>query len=530
MPKKNVIGYINAIKKLARETEALDPIVKAGSHLPETLVKEAQYAPQQKIIQKLLTGEQFAAKQRGLSKAALAGAVGASTLMTQEDAEAAGIQTIMNKLGVTKEVAQEIKTMAKNVPPDVFEQNIKAIQNVSQYKRNPDIIQELGRGIDVIAYDVGDQVVKVPRLGKLGKSWNSERMDIVPSVVEESGYGPTTKTIKTSQNKYQVQEKLSPLGSIETTHPKIVNDPLLNTLKDKELELMFTNKGQRRSLTDKEQKELFDTRKQYAIRESEIFKELNIPKDVLNNSMGLNFVDAEQLESYMKRQLKQKIGSVVEPSDLHPENVGLDKYNQMKVLDTGNFMKFDKEKMTPSMREKAIQNYIALPEEKTRFIENLNPQPSSIKKVAAIAPIAMSGEFGQSSDQVSSQEPSFLDRAKDLGKLALIKGVETYEQLPEGVKSGLSQGLTELSRPQGALMGAIASAQKGENPFQGFVKGAENPEAAPTGANIVENLGIPTEYPNTQAALATGADLLFDPLNATGLNQASKLKILGKLK
>jgi hypothetical protein len=393
---------LNILKKLAEEGKAISPVVKEASQSGGSLMKEGQLAQGQKLIQKTDPENSFI-HNYFKKTAGLAGAVGASSLISQEEANAAGVQTIAKALGVTEDVAREIKIMAANVPPDVFEQNIQAIQKVSQYKKDPKSMQELGRGIDAVAYDAGDQVVKTPRMGKLGKAWNSERMDIIPSIVEDAGYGPKTKTIKTSENKYQVQEKLSPLGEVGSTHPKFLNDTDLNLLKDRELELMFNNKGQRRSLSDKEQQELFDVRKKYSDRESQIFQELNIPEEVLDNRLDINAVDSDKLEEYMKRRLNQKgVGSVVEPRDIHTDNVGLDKQNQMKILDTGNFMQLDKQKMTPAMRKKAIENYIALPEEKARFEQSLyqsskaSPTPlerlkakTDIKKAAAIAPMAM---------------------------------------------------------------------------------------------------------------------------------------------
>lgn len=382
-------AIIKMLDKLPLEAKAVNPIVKEASQAGGQLLKEGQLAQGQKIVQKLPSAEEYKQKINSLKRVAgITGAIGASSFLSQEEAQAAGISTIMKKLGVTKEVAQEIKAMAQNVPPDVFEENIKAIQDVSRFKRDPESMSRLGKGIDVEAYDAGDTVVKAPRLGKLGQAWNSERMNIIPSIVEDTGLGVKTKTVKTSKNKYQVQEKLNLLDKIGADHPLLVNDKKLNDLSDKELSLMFNEKGQRLPETP----ELDKVRKQKIDREIEIFNQLNIPKEVLDKD---NIVDSDKLELYLKRKLNQKVGSVFEPRDLHTENVGLDKQGQMKILDTGNFMQLDKSKLTPSMKSRAIQNYIALPEEKAAFkqsLENVKQAPSGAKKAAAIAPMAITPE------------------------------------------------------------------------------------------------------------------------------------------
>jgi len=477
-----------------------------------------------------------------------AGLVGASSLLSQEEANAAGIATIMKKLGVAKEVAQEVKAMAKNVPPDVFEQNIKAIQKVSQFKKDPFSMKKLGSGISAEAYDAGDKVVKIPRLGKASVSWNAERNKIIPSIMEEQGFGPKTKTIETSKTNYQVQDKLTPLEDLSEKHPILQNDEILNKLKDEQLLAQYGD-GQKK-LTKDDYDKLSNLRRKIYDREKELLQ--NIEKTIPEEMRSLA---SDKVEDYLKNQMQPPLNDIVEIRDLHSGNIGIDPSNKIKAFDTGNFMNLQKENMTPAMRKKVIENYIASPDKKSSMVESLNqsskasPTPlerlkaqTDVKKAAAVAPIAMGGELGQEEQTAPEEQPpipekTMLDKAKEIAIGALAKGVDAYESLPEGVRSGISRGLTEISRPSAALMGGIYSAQKGENPLTGFVEGASNPDEAPTGEDIVENLNIPDEYVGTKTALATGADLLYDPLNMLGVGagskaaaKAAKLKALGKLK
>ena len=528
---------LSILRKLAEESKAVKPIVKGGEEVGQALMKEGQLAPSQKIVQKLISSEDYANKMNSLKKAAgVAGAIGASSLISQEEAEAAGIATIMKKLGVAKEVAQEIKTMAKNVPPDVFEQNIKAIQDVSRFKKDPLSMEKLGSGISAEAFDAGDKVVKVPRLGKASVSWNAERNKIIPSVMEEQGFGPKTKTIETSKTNYQVQDKLTPLEDLAEKHPVLQNDETLNALKDEQLRLRYGDG--KTKLTKDDYDKMSNLRHQIYSREKELLQ--NIENSIPEQMRSL---ESDKVEDYLINKMQPQLKDIVEVRDLHSGNVGLDPNNQVKAFDTGNFMGLQKENLTPEMRRKVLENYIASPEKKAEMIKSLNqlseagPTPLErlrAKKAAAIAPVTMGGELGQQEQQFNQQpEPSFLDKAKNLGISAISKGVDAYGNLSPDTKNNIEAGMNVLSQPSAALRGATYAAQKDVTDlpsiYQGMKSGWNDPETAPTGYDIAEGTGISDEYPGLKAGLATAADFA-DPIDLTLMSKLNKLKALGKLK
>lgn len=347
--------------------------------------------------------------------ASLGVATGAASLLSQEDAQAAGISTIMKKLGVTEEVAKRVKELAKNTPPDIFEENIQAIQKVSQFKKDPFSMEKLGSGISAEAYDAGDKVVKIPRLGKSSVSWNAERNKIIPSIMEEQRFGPKTKTIETFKTNYQVQDKLTPLEDLSEKHPILQNDEILNKLKDEQLLAQYGD-GQKK-LTKDDYDKLSNLRSKIYDREKELLQ--NIEKTIPEEMRSLN---SDNVEDYLKSQMQPPLKDIVEVRDLHSGNVGLDPSNAVKVFDTGNFMNLQKENMTPAMRKKVLQNYISSPDKKSAMVESLNqsskasPIPlerfkaaQNVKKAAAFAPMA-------------TQTPdSLLDQGVDNLKMAYNK-------------------------------------------------------------------------------------------------------------
>ncbi len=132
---------------------------------------------------------------KSLAPVAGAAAIGGA-LMTPDDANAAGVETIMSKLGIGLEDAMKVKQLAaEKLPEGVFEENIRALQPVKQYKKayaNPFI--KLGQGMDYQALATPQGVLKVP-FDRYTKNFDPTAQ-YAPSLVEQAGLGPKTKKMR----------------------------------------------------------------------------------------------------------------------------------------------------------------------------------------------------------------------------------------------------------------------------------------------------------------------------------------------
>lgn len=133
--KKTVLALLD---KLSPEAKAVSPIVKQGTEAGERLVAESQLAPSQKIVEKLPSSEEYAQKINSLRRAAgVAGAVGATSLLDQEKAEAGVVKPNQKKL-----IQKFIKYFQESEKLPLEEAQKKAVRSVQQINEDADILKK----------------------------------------------------------------------------------------------------------------------------------------------------------------------------------------------------------------------------------------------------------------------------------------------------------------------------------------------------------------------------------------------------
>lgn len=380
------------LKKLIEEGKAVAPIIKEAGQGAGAFAKEAQMAQGQKVVQKLMTGEEYAQKMARLRNAAgVAGVVGAGMLMPQDEAAAAGLDTIARKLGVGLEEAAKIKKLATSkVSADVFEENIRAIQKVAEYKRNPESFKKIGHGVDFRALDAGDgKVLKAPK----DLTENSEMFQVAPGLMEHAGLGPKTKTIQAGDKSYMLQDKVRPSDEMfkgATRH----DDKAIDDIR-KQIDVMWKGVDPRDEAqvakinADPKYQALLDAEKQ---RQHAIYKAKGFDVDQLMNDFK-NTPDDKKVwtgnteekimddpessfENMMSFKANQKLGDVIRPNDLHSGNIGYDMQGNPTAFDTSRFSNLKPEKLTDAQREAIMKSNIATPEKKAALQRLLNNSPA----------------------------------------------------------------------------------------------------------------------------------------------------------
>ena len=382
------------LRKLMEEAKAIKPIVSQG----ENLIREGNLASGQKIVQKLPTAEEYANKMSSLKKAAgVTGAIGASSLISQEDANAAGVQQLMKILNVTEDVARDVKKMAASVPPDVFEQNIKSIQDVTKYHKNPLVYPKLGKGMDYKVLDIGNnKVLKVPLRGMEETIENL----VSPSLLENVNLGPKTKSIQAGDRTFMIQDKIRPINDIIDKTRRPGQDPIIENLyKERDKLWSKVDIDDKKAMEQIQQNpELKKIEDDIMVREHQILKEQGIDvNELVKEYDTLPFKDAnrspllypeETLEDIAAHKSIKELSEVINPKDTHSANIGLDSNNQLKILDSSRFDNLKLDKLTPEMKKKVIENYIALPNKKNQLVQSLN-NVDTLKKAAAVTPLAL---------------------------------------------------------------------------------------------------------------------------------------------
>lgn len=321
---------------------------------------------------------------RKLAKMGAAG--GAATLMSQEEAQAAGIATIMRKLGVAADEARKIKEMAKTVSGDVFDENIRKIQSVRKYVEDPKQFEQIGAGIESEVFDLGTgDVIKVPKRTR----YNTTAIEdyLAPAIVEDVGLGPKTRIVDTSKTKYQVQEKLKPYDTMPW-----VKDPEYKGIEDqidqvwKEIEKHNAQfpidvqpetpehfKAQLRKLGEAKQgiidKYVTETQESPNIQKlleqfEDTFPGQSLPIEEIARRPGDIAAEIAEMKAM------DELDSVITPEDIHRGNVAATPEGDIKIIDTGLFRDPRFENMSESMKENIKASYIGSPEKK-KYLQDL---------------------------------------------------------------------------------------------------------------------------------------------------------------
>ena len=393
------------LKKLIEEGKAVAPIIKEAGQGAGAFAKEAQMAEGQKVVQKLMTGEEYAKKMARLrNTAGVAGVVGAGMLMPQDEAAAAGLDTIARKLGVGLEEAAKIKKLAQTATsPGAFEENIRAIKTVAEYKRNPEAFKKIGSGVDFRALDAGDgKVLKAPK----DLTEDTDMFRVAPALVEQAGMGPKTKTIQAGDKSYMIQDRVNPLDEIVKSAQRPGGDAELDKLykmKDK-FEVGVPEEEFQKNLVSPEYQKILSDIDQ---RSNAILKAKGIDTNALgqeisslpenqrmfiknNTPEGIRENPEETFEDLIGLRARQKLSDVVNPVDLHSGNIGLDNAGNPTIFDNSRFRNFKPDKLNDVQRQAIMDANIALPEKKSALERLLYPD---VKKVAAVAPITTPNEL-----------------------------------------------------------------------------------------------------------------------------------------
>jgi hypothetical protein len=317
-----------------------------------------------------------------------AAALGGAALMSPDDANAAGIQTIMSKLGVGLEEAKKIKDLAvQKLPEGVFEENIRALQPLNQFKRsyaNPFI--KLGSGMDYKAYATPQGVLKVPMKGNWSHGTVDPTAQYAPSLVEQAGLGPKTKTIQLGGRQYMLQEPVTPMDVIAKGTNRQSGDTVLEDLH-KQLDRVWMENLDPHSddikIKPEFQNQVREIEDNIKKRRNELYKQSGIdPADLEKQYSSLpakeraQFYNVEtpeeMFEKLMQLKAEKALGSKIVPFDLHSGNIGLNAQKQPTIFDTSRFRNFKPENLTPEERQKILDSNIMLPQYKNELKENLN--------------------------------------------------------------------------------------------------------------------------------------------------------------
>lgn len=430
-------ALLSLIDKLAAEAKAAKPIVKKGLERSD-LLKESQLAEGQKVAQKLTSGEEFA-KRFGLKKAAgLAGAITASSLMSKEEAEAAGLTTIAKKLGVSLQEAKQIKDFAKIArSTDEFEDKINAIRTVRKYVDVPNQYKQIGAGQDQKVFNVDGQALKVPY-----RDFSTNMDAISPALTEQIGLGAKTITVRSPERQYQVQELLQDYkASNELRNSeefKQVLEEGADAIADNDTEayLNANRKLIEMKLADLE-KRGFD---------SPSFKEAVEKASGGNEEYAQNLLDNPAYVFSKKLSKEAKLGPLskkITPEDIHEGNIAFDPItSESKIIDTSRFHDLVPENLTPEDRKFVLSRFAGSPEEKAKLTQMLeegipSPQkpmapdtPAWLKKgAAAAAGAALVGAPTEEAEAGVLSGLSRLELDKVISNIMKMPGGPTYENI-----------------------------------------------------------------------------------------------------
>jgi hypothetical protein len=419
------------------------PLIKKGAKISKAfLQKLAQTGKMdqisaQKVLEMIPTAED-AAGVAGLTTA---------SMMTPDEANAAGVGTIMSRLGVGLEEATKIKKLAaEKIPQSLFDENIRAIQEVSQFKKDPSQYKKLGHGVDYRAFETpSGNVLKQPK--DLTK--NNDILKVAPSLVEQAGLGPKTKNIQLGDKApYMLQDKVTPLSDIFEKDPAYMD--LDNTLN----KLYRDAKKSKSNMTDfADSPKIKEIQNARNIRKNLLLKSQGITPDSLREDYlslspkerdkvglfdgeeGIYSKPEDAFARLLEYDVNSKLKSVITPNDLHIGNVGLNANGKPIAFDTSQFENFKPENLTPKMHQSIMDANIATPEKKKALRQLLNGEVPvqetqspfdmvSFKKAAAAAamPTMESDLISKPLDQIKDAYSAFrqpiVDATSYIGRTA----------------------------------------------------------------------------------------------------------------
>jgi hypothetical protein len=403
------------------------------------------------------------------SKDLLAGAAGAAALgglaTSSDDSNAAGIQTIMQKLGVGLEEAQKIKQAAQEIAPQgLNDENLRAIRDVKGLVNLDDGYAELGKGDDYIAHLApSGRVVKEPIRDK------TKLRDVVsPPLMDSIGMGVNTKTVRLGDSPYLVQDKVTPLNKIsESAYRR--NDPKLDQLykqlhqaenkawqdiaqknkwPDPESAIAYQRYAYRDKHLPQPTEEMQRIQDLIDHRTQEIYRDQGIDANELKQKYqgfdkqtqarlahpdpedGAPIQTASDIPNdienaftlMLSEEARHKLGNAITPFDLHRWNIGVNDAKKPVAFDTSRFQNFNADALSPEQKQKILNSYIATPQSKMNLKDKIK---------AGAAGAALLGGAGLVGTDDAEATP--LDKARLLAEeYAKLKGLNSFtHELPE---------------------------------------------------------------------------------------------------
>jgi len=463
-----------------------------------------------------LAQEYFNRSQLKKSAAAIPLAIGTASMLSPEEAEAAGIDTIIKRLGVTKEIAQEIKAFAKTKPAqDVFEEKIRAIQEVSGFKKGKPGYSQIGRGADQSVFSTpSGKALKVPIYDVTGVPRDEEILSqLNPFLVEQLGKGPKTTAVQTSEKLYQVQDLLKTKDAIKNN---IQSDTMIKDLiaardnlydqfsKRSDASQSFVHPldtatpdelaklKQIEKLTEDRYRELY---KQHGIDIDAMVQQYrSLPqeeRDFLRNTSSFimdessiyeNPVDA--IGGFLELDIV-KANKGIKPYDVHGANVGITKEGAPVILDTSRFGLPDLPELTGQQKEYALQKIAASPARKSEMKEVLYNKPDTFIP-----------ELPKGNVKVSGLAPT-----KKVAAMAPLTGIDTTKEfLTKPAKELANIYQENIQKPVSMAAQAIAEPIAKATALSPYLGKYATPELKET-----------EQF--QQDVLAAGLEMVLDPLN-----------------
>lgn len=403
---------------------------------------------------------------------------GAAALLTTQEAEGAGIETIARKLGIGLEEAAKIKKLAaEKLPQTEWDEKIRAIQTVSQFKRDPKQFKKLGHGVDYRAFETpSGNVLKEPK----DLTEPSSVLDVAPSLVEQVGLGPKSKNIHLGNRApYVIQDKVNPLENIFKASSRQGQDPELEALYKKSDEMWknvnIENSHETAALNNSQ--EYQNLQNAIQVKQNELLKKQGIDTESMKkefNSLSpdekgrVQLFQGDTIESdpawAFQRLLENKAHRELQPSiipnDMHSGNIGLDAKGNPVVFDISRFKDFNPKMLNERAKQKIMEVNIALPEKKKALQQLLSGEapvrysedPFDLKKAAAMAAVPTTGDLinkpiDQLRDAYSAVRQPIYDATSKVGEY-IADTVRPNQDMPESAKQqerDIAGGITSMA-------------------------------------------------------------------------------------
>ena len=322
-------------------------------------------------------------------------------MATSPEAEAAGISTLMKKLGVSLQEAKAIKAAAiAKKGTSLQDENIRALQNISDYKRGN--LEELGQGADAKVYDAGDKVVKVPKGNRQADVDAIKKQAIdTASPVMLGDLGVPTKNVKTSQNMYQVQDKLNTpkvrpgtdtefraLDNVQSN----VYDKTLDFMRQERIPITGTDDIKKHmtpedaawydELEGLKDKRINNMWKEQGVDPDDLVNRfMSLPPEELSKAQDSHYLFGDDIKEFPMDTLAaltdmeaRRAVKGVYPQDVHSGNIGLDADNNARIFDTSRFKLKDPNEIKPEQFEQIKNSLIGSRQNKEEILNILKPK------------------------------------------------------------------------------------------------------------------------------------------------------------